>query len=85
LEDILKALVLGVVILAVAIFMALPSALTGFGLGWWDDMLAFLRGALPVIAALIALLAIFIGVADIKDRAEARKEEAAATGEKKEE
>jgi hypothetical protein len=79
-----KALVLGVIILAAAVFMVLPSALAGFGLGWWNDMLAFLRGALPVIAALIALLAIFIGVADIKDRAEARKEEAASAGEKEE-
>jgi hypothetical protein len=81
----LKALVLGVIILAAAVFMVLPSALAGFGLGWWNDTLAFLRGALPVIAALIAFLAIFIGVADIKDRAETRKEEKTAAGENKEE
>ncbi|MDR1618167.1 MAG: hypothetical protein LBS06_03860 [Treponema sp.] len=81
----MKALVLGIIILAAAVFMVLPSTLAGFGLGWWDDMLAFLRGALPVIAALIALLAIFIGVADIKDRAEAKKEESAAGEEAKEE
>jgi hypothetical protein len=30
----------------------------------------------PVIAILIGLIAIFIGIADIKDRAEAKKEEA---------
>jgi hypothetical protein len=67
----MKALLLGVVILLAALLAVLPA-----GLGWWGDMLIFLRGALPVIAAFIGLIAIFIGVADLKDRAEAKKEEA---------
>jgi hypothetical protein len=70
----MKALVLGMVILALAVFAALPS---GLGLGWGSDILTFLRGGLPVIAVFIALIAIFIGIADMKDRAEAKKEEAA--------
>jgi hypothetical protein len=38
-------------------------------------VLAFLRGGLPVFALLIGLIAIFIGIADMKDRAEAKKEQ----------
>jgi hypothetical protein len=72
----MKALLLGIVILAAAVFAALPPELAGFGLGWWGDVLTFLRGALPVIAAFVALIAVFIGIADLKDRAEAKKEEA---------
>jgi hypothetical protein len=70
----MKALLLGVVILAAAVFAVLSPSALGFGLGWWEEVLSFLRGALPVIAAFIALIAIFIGIADIKDRAEAKKE-----------
>jgi cadmium resistance protein CadD (predicted permease) len=42
----------------------------------------------PVLAALVGLIAVFIGIADIKDRLEAKKEEAEeakqAAAEKKE-
>jgi len=65
----MKALVLGFVVIAVAILAILPA-----GLGWGGDVLAFLRGALPVIAAFIGILLVFVGIADIKDRSEARKE-----------
>ncbi|HPM73277.1 MAG TPA: hypothetical protein PLE25_09930, partial [Spirochaetales bacterium] len=61
-------------------FACLPGTLD-----WWQDVLAFLRGSVPVLAAFIGLIAVFIGVADIKDRIEAKKEEAEeASAEKKE-
>jgi hypothetical protein len=66
----MKALVLGIIIIAAAVFAALPM-----GLAWWGDILIFLRGGVPVLAAFIGLIAIFIGIADIKDRAEAKKEQ----------
>jgi hypothetical protein len=66
----MKALILGILILCAAVLAVLPA-----GLGWWDDVLIFLRGAVPVIAAFIGLIAFFIGIADIKDRAEAKKDE----------
>ena len=72
----MKSLIIGMIILAAAVFAALSSEFAGFGLGWWKDILAFLRGGLPVIAVLVGLIAVFIGIADMKDRAEARKEEA---------
>jgi len=72
----MKSVILGLVIVAAAAFAVLPPEMFGFGLGWGNDVLAFLRGGLPVIAVLIGLIAIFIGIADVKDRAEAKKEEA---------
>ena len=72
----MKALIIGIVIIAAAVFAVLPPETAGFGFGWGNDVFAFLRGGLPVIALIIGLIAIFIGVADMKDRAEAKKEEA---------
>jgi hypothetical protein len=69
-EDFMKALLLGLVIIAAAVAAVLPA-----GLNWWEDVLIFLRGALPVIALLVGLLVVFIGIADLKDRAEVQKEE----------
>ena len=71
----MKAIIFGILIIAAAAFTILPSDIAGFGLGWRDDVLTFLRGGLPVIAILVGIIAVFIGVADVKDRAEARKEE----------
>jgi len=65
------ALIVGIVFIAFAVVACIPSPL-----GWWPDVLAFLRGSLPVLAALVGIIAVFIGVADIKDRMEAKKEEA---------
>jgi hypothetical protein len=70
----MKSLFIGIAILAAAVFAALPPDVAGFGLGWWKDVVAFLRGGLPVIALLIGAIAVFIGIADIKDRAEAKKD-----------
>jgi hypothetical protein len=61
----MKALLLGLIFFALAVFAAL---------NWWTDVLAFLRGALPVIAFFVGLVALFIGVADLRDRAVAKKE-----------
>jgi len=66
------ALAVGIVLVVVAILMCLPGVF-----GWWNDVAAFLRGSIPVIAVLIGAVAILIGVADIKDKKEAEKEEKA--------
>ena len=73
------ALIVGIICIAFAVFACLPGTL-----GWWQDVLAFLRGSVPVLAVFIGLIAVFIGIADIKDRIEAKKEEAEeANAEKK--
>ncbi len=66
----MTALIIGVVLIVLAVLACIPV-----GLGWWLDVLAFLRGSLPVLAVLAGLIAVFIGIADIKDRMEAKKEE----------
>ena len=65
----MKALILGLVVIVVAIVAVLPM-----GLGWKEDVLSFLRGSLPVVATLIGLLLIFTGITDIKDRFDAKRE-----------
>jgi len=71
------ALIIGAVLILFTIFAALPPETAGFGLGWGKDILFFLRGGLPIFAAFIGLISVFIGIADIKDKQDAKKEEAA--------
>ena len=74
----MKAIIIGLVVIAAAVFAILPPETAGFGLGWGNDVLAFLRGGVPVVIILIGIVAVFIGIADMKDRAEAEKEKIAA-------
>ena len=70
----MKALIIGLIVIAAAVFACIPM-----GLGWWDEVLTFLRGCLPVLAAFIGLIALFIGITDIKDKIAAKKEENSET------
>jgi len=72
------ALITGIILLAFTVFALLPPDTVGFGLGWGAEVIQFLKGCLPILAAFIGLVAIFIGIADLKDKSEAKKEEAAA-------
>lgn len=64
------AILFGVLLIAFSVFAALP-----FGLGWGDEIIFVLKGALPVVAVLFGIFAIFIGLADMNDRREAKIEE----------
>ena len=66
----MKALIFGFIVIFVAVMAVLPA-----GLGWSDDVLTFLRGALPIVALLIGLVLIFAGISDIKERADSKKED----------
>lgn len=72
------ALIVGVVLIAFCVFAVIPASLCGFGLDWSREVIDFLKGFAPVFAAFTGLVALFIGMADIKDKKEARKEEKAA-------
>ena len=78
------AMIVGILLVLFTVFSALSPAAVGFGLGWGKDILLFLRGGVPVLAALIGIVAVFIGIADLKDKKEAKKEEAAAKANAKE-
>lgn len=64
------AMVVGIILIAFTVFAALPA-----GLGWSAEILSFLKGCAPVLSAFIGLIAVFIGIADLKDKREALKEE----------
>jgi len=73
----MKALVIGLIIIAAAVYAILPKGIADIeysGLAWGVHVLNFLKGGAPVIAILLGLIAMFIGVADMKDRSEAKKE-----------
>ena len=67
------ALLIGIIFIAFAVYSVLPVA---WSLQWWPYVVDFLRGGVPILAIFIGLIAVFIGIADIKDRIEAKKEEA---------
>ncbi|MBT3274327.1 MAG: hypothetical protein HN368_14310 [Spirochaetales bacterium] len=67
------ALVVGIICVLFAVYSVLP--LEGWGLQWWDEVLLVLKGGIPLVALFIGLIAVLIGVADIRDRIEAKKEE----------
>jgi len=66
------ALFIGVLLILFAVYAVLPFP---WALGWWPDVVQFLKGGVPLIAVFIGLIAFFVGVADIKDKIESRKEE----------
>ncbi len=66
------ALLVGLVLLLFAVYSVLPVP---WSMQWWPDVMAFLKGGIPVAALLIGLIALFVGFADIKDKMEAKKEE----------
>ncbi|MBS7309774.1 MAG: hypothetical protein KIG70_01140 [Treponema sp.] len=68
------AIILGILFIAFTVFSVLPAS-AGFGLHWGADVINFLKGCAPVLAAFIGFVAILIGAADIKDKNEAKKEE----------
>lgn len=66
----MMALIVGLILIGFTIFAGLPQ-----GLGWYNEMLLFLKGGVPIFTALIGLISIFVGVADIRDRQDEKKEE----------
>ena len=69
------ALIVGIVFIVFAVYSVLP--IEGWGLQWWEEVLAVLKGGVPLIAVFVGLIAVLIGIADIRDRIEAKKEEEA--------
>ena len=68
------ALLVGMLLVLFGVYAVLPFDSAGF-LNWSQDVIRFLRGGAPIVAILVGLVSFFIGIADIKDKIEARKEE----------
>jgi hypothetical protein len=67
------ALMIGIVLVLFAVYAVLPFP---WSLQWGPEVIQFLKGGAPILAVFIGLIAFFVGVADIKDKMEAKKEEA---------
>ena len=72
------ALIIGVLLIVFCVFACLPA---GMGLAWGQDVVNFLKGCVPVLCAFVGLISVFIGIADIKDKKEAKREELASKSE----
>lgn len=70
------AIIIGLIFLALSIWAVLPFSFP-FGLNWGPEVVTVLQGGLPLLGLFVGLIAVFIGIADMKDRAEAKKEEEA--------
>ncbi len=71
------SLILGILLALFCAFAVLPMG----PLAWAPEVIAFLKGGAPVLAALAGLILVFIGAADIKDKKEARREEKESSAE----
>ena len=71
-------IIFGIACIAFTVFASLPA-----GLNWSDNIVFVLKGAAPILAALVGLIAILIGIADIRDRNEAKREEREAINSEK--
>ncbi len=65
------SLIIGLIFIAFTVFSVLPN----MPLNWGSEVVLFLKGCAPVVAAFLGLILLFIGAADIKDKKEAKKEE----------
>ena len=67
------ALIVGILFVGFTVFAALPQ-----GLHWGAEIILFLKGFTPIFLGFLGAIAIFIGIADIKDKQEVKKEEEAS-------
>ena len=66
----MTALIIGILLIGFTVFSILPV-----GLDWGREVLLVLKGGIPILAVFIGFVAVFIGIADIKDKIESKKEE----------
>jgi hypothetical protein len=72
------ALIIGILLIAFGVWAVLPADVL-FGLNWGSNVIEFLKGGGPILGFLIGIIAFFIGIADIKDKIDAKKEEKSAS------
>ncbi|MFQ3619672.1 MAG: hypothetical protein SNJ78_01890 [Spirochaetales bacterium] len=78
----MTALLVGIGLILLAVYLVLPvSWAPQWGYAVWE----FLKGGIPLVSVFIGLLAIFIGITDLKDRMEAKQEQEKKEGEEKKE
>jgi hypothetical protein len=74
------ALIVGIILVLFAVYSVLP--ISGWGLNWMPAVVEFIKGGVPIIALLIGFVAVFIGLADAKDKKKAKEESEEEASEK---
>jgi hypothetical protein len=74
----MSALIIGIVFLLFTVFAVLPFP---WALQWWPYVLDVIQGALPLLTLIVGGIAVLIGIADIRDRAEEKREKEQSQGE----
>jgi len=67
------ALIIGIICILFTVWAILPNGFP-IGLDWGEQIIGFLKGGGPILSLLIGIIAFFIGIADIKDKIEEKKE-----------
>jgi UDP-N-acetylmuramyl pentapeptide phosphotransferase/UDP-N-acetylglucosamine-1-phosphate transferase len=67
------ALIIGIICILFTVWAILPFPFP-MGLGWGEQIIEFLKGGGPILSLLIGIIAFFIGIADIRDKIEEKKE-----------
>lgn len=67
----MKVFIVGLLMVVGGLYLGLPAE---WAVGWFDEVLLVLKGVLPLGLIGMGLLTLLLGVADIRDRAEERKE-----------
>ena len=67
------ALIIGILCILFTVWAILPLPFP-LGLDWGDEIIKFLMGGGPILSLLIGIIAFFIGIADIRDKIEEKKE-----------
>ncbi|GAB4365237.1 MAG: hypothetical protein Kow009_02020 [Spirochaetales bacterium] len=68
----MTALLVGIGLVLLAVYLVLPVS---WSPQWWNSVVEFIKGGIPLGALMIGVLAVFIGITDIKDQIEAKREE----------
>jgi hypothetical protein len=71
------SIILGIIFIGFTVFACLPMG----PLNWGAEIISFLKGFAPVISVFLGIICFFIGAADIKDKKEAKQEEASQLSE----
>jgi hypothetical protein len=71
------SIILGIIFIGFTVFACLPMG----PLNWGADIISFLKGFAPVVSVFLGIICFFIGAADIKDKKEAKQEEASQLSE----
>lgn len=70
----MKIFIVGLLMIGGGLYFGLPSE---WAVGWFDEVLMVLKGLLPIGLAGLGVLFLLLGISDIRDKIENRKDKEA--------